>query len=362
MGKATKEKTNASGPKNLTMQVLGSTKTRDSVRFERATTEAVQTLARLGMSHQELAAATRRCLNNIHGPEWHCLVGKVKAFSVHVRYWRGKSFIFEGEGLRIMVFQSAPPAPEGPLSATRPREEGLEAEAAAEQAARSKTAERASIKVLRSEMEHRYQRWVLATASASAKEVGKGGDLDSIVAAIKGSLTELTGPVWHVVATRGSGDWGSSVAFEEGQLLDFKMNGDRFLCWKHAQAPPGLFDMLTTKRISSFLFVATVLFLCVYVKVLGSCDRCCSSSPGVRDKAGCATIPSVERPDGKPAAFTVMEGCDVDATDGADLCLRNANILFFVTCGTLAGATALKWIDRSNQRAINSLLKHQLLA
>lgn len=21
-----------------------------------------------------------------HGPEWHCLVGKVKAFSVHVRY------------------------------------------------------------------------------------------------------------------------------------------------------------------------------------------------------------------------------------------------------------------------------------
>lgn len=59
--------------------------------------------------------------------------------------WRGKSFIFEGEGLRIMVFQSAPPALEGPPSAPRPREEELEAEAEAEaeQAARSKTAERA---------------------------------------------------------------------------------------------------------------------------------------------------------------------------------------------------------------------------
>lgn len=33
--------------------------------FERATKEAVQTLARLGMSHQELAAAIRRCLNNM---------------------------------------------------------------------------------------------------------------------------------------------------------------------------------------------------------------------------------------------------------------------------------------------------------
>lgn len=31
--------------------------------------------------------------------------------------------------------------------------------------------------------------------------------------------------MWHVVATRGGvgGDWGFSVAFEEGQLLDFKV-------------------------------------------------------------------------------------------------------------------------------------------
>lgn len=35
-------------------------------------------------------------------------------------------------------------------------------------------------------------------------------------------------------------------------------------------------------------------------------------------------------------------------------------ILFFVTCGTLAGATALKWIDRSKHRT--TLLKHQPLA
>ena len=55
--------------------------------------------------------------------------------------WRGKSFIFEGEGLRIMVFQSAPPALDGPLSAPRPREEELEAEV--EQATKSKPAERA---------------------------------------------------------------------------------------------------------------------------------------------------------------------------------------------------------------------------
>eukprot|EP00903_Cladosiphon_okamuranus_P020838 g19138.t1 len=323
---------------------LGTKRTREQVRFERSTKEAVQTLARLGMSHQELAAAIRRCLNNMHGTEWHCLVGKVKAFSVHVRYWRGKSFIFKGGGLRIMVFQSAPPALETPLSSLRPREE--EGETA--QAARTKTSERASIKVLRSEMEPGYQRWVLATASASAKEFGKAGDLDSIVAAIKASLTESTGPVWHVVATRGGvgGDWGFSVAFEEGQLLDFKLNADRFLCWKHAQSPPGLFDMITTKRIASFLFVATVLLLCVYVKILGSCNRCCSTSPGVRDKAGCAA--------------GLVEGCDGDATELADLCLRNANILLFVACGTLAGATALKWIDRSNQGT--SLLKHQLLA
>lgn len=37
------------------------------------------------------------------------------------------------------------------------------------------------------------------------------------------SLTASTGPVWHVVATRGGGDWGFSVACEEGQLLDFKV-------------------------------------------------------------------------------------------------------------------------------------------
>ena len=40
---------------------------------------------------------------------------------------------------------------------------------------------------------------------------------------IQASLTESTGPVWHVVATRGGADWGFSVAFEEGQLLDFKV-------------------------------------------------------------------------------------------------------------------------------------------
>lgn len=40
--------------------------------------------------------------------------------------------------------------------------------------------------------------------------------------------------------------------------------------------------------------------------------------------------------------------------------LLSSQILFFVTCGTLAGATALKWIGRSEQST--SLLKHQLLA
>lgn len=49
-----------------------------------------------------------------------------------------------------------------------------------------------------------------------------------------------------------------------------------------------------------------------------------SSSPGVRGKAGCATDPS--RSDAGSAAFTLMEGCDGDATDAADLCLRNANV------------------------------------
>lgn len=56
-----------------------------------------------------------------------------------VSQWRGKSFIFEGGGLRIMVFQSAPPALEAPLAAPRPQEE----EGETEQAARSDTAERA---------------------------------------------------------------------------------------------------------------------------------------------------------------------------------------------------------------------------
>lgn len=42
-----------------------------------------------------------------------------------------------------------------------------------------------SIKVLRSEMEQGYQKRVLAMSSAKAKEVGKAGDLDSLVAAIK---------------------------------------------------------------------------------------------------------------------------------------------------------------------------------
>ncbi|CAM9470906.1 unnamed protein product, partial [Hapterophycus canaliculatus] len=66
-----------------------------------------------------------------------------------------------------------------------------------------------------------------------------------------------------------------------------QLNKDRLLCWKHAQAPPGLADMITTKRISSFLFLTTVFLLCVYVKFQGSCDRCCSSYPGVPEKAGC---------------------------------------------------------------------------
>lgn len=53
--------------------------------------------------------------------------------------WRGKSFFFEGAGLRIMVFQSAPPALDGPPHAPRPREEELEVE----QAAGNEGAERA---------------------------------------------------------------------------------------------------------------------------------------------------------------------------------------------------------------------------
>lgn len=36
-----------------------------------------------------------------------------------------------------------------------------------------------------------------------------------------------------------------------------------------------VFVSLSASRVSSFLFVATVLLLCVYVKLLGSCDRCC---------------------------------------------------------------------------------------
>lgn len=40
-----------------------------------------------------------------------------------------------------------------------------------------------------------------------------------------------------------------------------------------------------------------------------------SASPSVCEKAGCAT-----------GSAGLMEGCDVDATDAADLCLRNANV------------------------------------
>lgn len=39
----------------------------------------------------------------------------------------------------------------------------------------------------------------------------------------QGSLTELTGPGWHVVATRGGGEWSFSVAHKDGQLLDLKV-------------------------------------------------------------------------------------------------------------------------------------------
>lgn len=45
---------------------------------------------------------------------------------------------------------------------------------------------------------------------------------------MQASLTEFTGPVWHIMATRGAGEWGFSVAHEEGQLLDFKV-GDMTL-------------------------------------------------------------------------------------------------------------------------------------
>lgn len=53
---------------------------------------------------------------------------------------------------------------------------------------------------------------------------------------MQGSLTESTGPVWHVVATRGGGggggggDWAFSVPFEEGQLLDFKVRSVEERC------------------------------------------------------------------------------------------------------------------------------------
>lgn len=46
---------------------------------------------------------------------------------------------------------------------------------------------------------------------------------NALVLLEQASLTESTGPVWHVVATRGAGDWSYSVAFEEGQLIDFKV-------------------------------------------------------------------------------------------------------------------------------------------
>ena len=36
--------------------------------------------------------------------------------------WRGKSFLFEDDGLRIIVFQSAPPSPEGTPSTQPPGE------------------------------------------------------------------------------------------------------------------------------------------------------------------------------------------------------------------------------------------------
>ncbi|CAM9336031.1 unnamed protein product [Scytosiphon promiscuus] len=310
------------------------------------------------MPNKDLAAAVRRCLNNMHGPEWHCVVGKVKAFSVNVRYWRGKSFLFEDGGLRIIVFQSAPPA----LGAVPPTAQALECEASATHVSASKAADRTgntssgtnvSIKVLRSEMEQGHQKRALAMASAAAKEVGKeGGDLDSIVATFKASLTQSKGPVWHVVATQGGGDWGWDLAHEEGQLLDFKLNKDRLLCWKHAQPPPGLADVITTKRISYFLFVTTVILLCVYTKYRGSCDRCCSSYPGVPEKAGCAMDgPSSSGGESTTSstgtAADLVVACDAVATEAADLCLRNAKILFLATCGTLASATALKWTDRS---------------
>ncbi|CAM9552790.1 unnamed protein product [Pylaiella littoralis] len=350
MGKTSKGKHATSVSQELTMHALGavSKKTREQMRFERATRGAVQTLARLGLPPEELAASIRRCLNNMHGPEWHCVVGKVKAFSVHVRYWRGKSFLLMGAGLRIIVFQSAPPAPEAHPPPPREEGEGIE------QTPTNKSAERASIKVLRSEMEQGYQKRVLAMASAKAKEVGKAGDLDSLVAAIKASLTEMTGPVWHVVAARGAGDWGCSVAHEGGHRLDFKLNGDRIICWKHAQPPPSLADMFTLKLMSSLLFLATVVLLCVYVKFQGSCDRCCSSYPAVREKAGCATGPPSSDGESTAAGDIVpgVEGCDGDATEAADLCLVRSKILFFATCATMAGATALKWSDRSKLKRL----------
>lgn len=47
----------------------------------------------------------------------------------------------------------------------------------------------ASIKVLRSEMDQAHQKLVLEMASIAAKSIGKDGDLDSIVIAIKVKYT-----------------------------------------------------------------------------------------------------------------------------------------------------------------------------
>eukprot|EP00904_Undaria_pinnatifida_P011145 jgi/Undpi1/7160/HiC_scaffold_22.g09634.m1 len=286
-------------------------------RFERATKEAVQTLARRDMPTKDLAAAIRRCLNNL---------------------WRGKSFLFEDGGLRIIVFQSAPPSPlpQPPVQLQPPG-----AGAADQPPAGKNAAERTGIKVLRSEMDQAFQKRVLGVASVAAKQFGKDGKLDGIVTDIKTSLTELTGPVWHVVATRGAGDWGHSVAHEDGQLLDFKLNGDRIVAWKHAQAPPGLADMITAKRISSFLFVATVLLLCLYINMQSSCDTCCSSNPTKRARAGCPGS-SLGGDAGVGGAAEAAKDCGGGDTDDADRCLRNATALFFITCGTLATATAVK--------------------
>ncbi|CAM9445008.1 unnamed protein product, partial [Choristocarpus tenellus] len=144
--------------------------------------QAVETLVQRKLRGQTLAEAIRDGLNRLNGKDWHCLVGK--DFSVNVRYWRGRFFLFEGQGIKVMVFQSAPPAPQT-QSRAKAKGTAIPAPPLATVVSEEKRRHRMSVVVMRSAMDGPMEQRVLELVSEASQSVKRTGDLAQTATALK---------------------------------------------------------------------------------------------------------------------------------------------------------------------------------